>query len=138
MRSASRRAATLLCEEVSGGLDVEHAVCVAFGSRCGKHTPRHGKDSHLAGIYAGDPLAMPISSSQLISRGVAAARVHGRVARVLVEVREAGHWRRMLGRGFGRWAHSNGLRGSGTLRRAGYSSSGGRLVWCRAGGGVEV
>lgn len=84
------------------------------GAGCGAS----GKDSHFVRIYAGDPLPISNSSSQLMSHLVAAARrvgVQGRVARVLVQVGEIGHWRRMLGRGLGRRAHSNSGRSSRML-----------------------
>jgi hypothetical protein len=84
------------------------------GAGCGAS----GRDSHFARIYAGDPLPISNSSSQLMSHLVAAARrvgVQGRVARVLVQVGEIGHWRRMLGRGLGRRAHSNSGRSSRVL-----------------------
>lgn len=70
-------------------------------------------NSQLAGIYAGNPLAMSISSSQFMSCGVAAAGwVHCRVTRVLVEIGEVGDGGRVVGLGFWRRAHSNSWRGS--------------------------
>jgi hypothetical protein len=72
-------------------------------------------DLHLAGIYACDSLAVPISSSQLISRDVATARLSavqgfGAAALVLVEV-GAGRRMRVLGCGVGRRAHSSSRAG---------------------------
>lgn len=82
-------------------------------------------DSHLARVYAGNPLAMSISSSQLMSHSVAAAgglTVQCRVARVLVQIGEIGDWgRRMLRRFLGRRAHSKSWRSSRKLL--------GRLAW---------
>ena len=95
--------------------------------QCSRHSQdNRGSDSHLARVYAGDPLAMSISSSQLMSHSVAAAgglAVQSRVARVLVQVGEIGHRRRrMLGRFLGRRAHSNSWRSSRKLL--------GTLAWC--------
>jgi hypothetical protein len=89
---------------------------------------QHPADVHLAGVYARNPLAMPISSSQLISRRVAAAGLGlGRVlylaadALLAVEGGEVGNGRRR-GLGVGRWAH---IRGSEALE--GWSRGGSTL-----------
>lgn len=76
--------------------------------------PESQGGSHLSGIYARNPLAIPISSSQLISRNVAATRLCAvlgpiAVALLLVQVRKIGNGTRMLGGGVGRRAHSNSV-----------------------------
>lgn len=88
---------------VAGCGSLERQTAVTRGGRHGE------SNSHLARVYAGGLIAMSISSSQLISRSVAAAGrlgVQGRVARVLVQEGEVRDGRRMVGRGLGRRGHS--------------------------------
>lgn len=73
------------------------------------------RNSHFSRVDAGNPLAMPISSSQLMTRGVATARL-GSISCVgallltllLMQVREVGDGMRGVGGGgVGRGVHSN-------------------------------
>ena len=61
---------------------------------------------------------MPISSSQLISRDVATARLvvlQRSIASTLLLVEVCKSGRRVRGLGVGRWAHSSSLRGLGEV-----------------------
>lgn len=77
-----------------------------------------GPDSHLSGIYARNPLSIPISSSQLISRDIPAAGLRAvqhpvAAALLLVQVGKIGDGVRVVGCGVGRRAHSNSGNGAG-------------------------
>lgn len=87
----------------------------AFGAMSQSHRGEWRRvDSHLSRIYACNPFAIPISSSQLIARYVATARlcvVRGSVAAalLLVQVCEIGDGMRGVGSGLGRRGHSKGV-----------------------------
>jgi hypothetical protein len=76
-----------------------------------------GYNSHLSGIYTRNSFAIPISSSQLITRGVATTSlcaVQRAVALVLLLVQsgKVGHGLRGLRGGVGRRGHSISVEGA--------------------------